>query len=58
MPLQELYFKTTGRQYVHSPTEDSGAVLASAVSLFFPSFVRLIDVFNTILVFSTLSSLL
>jgi hypothetical protein len=29
-----------------------------SLSLFFPSFVRLIDVFNTLLVFSTLSSLL
>jgi hypothetical protein len=30
----------------------------SLLSLFFPSFVRLIDVFNTLLVFSTLLSLL
>jgi hypothetical protein len=30
----------------------------SSLSLFFPSFVRLIDVFNTLLVFSTLLSLL
>jgi hypothetical protein len=29
-----------------------------SLSLFFPSFVRLIDVFNTLLVFSTLLSLL
>jgi hypothetical protein len=32
--------------------------LTEAVSLFFPSFVRLIDVFNTLLVFLTLLSLL
>jgi hypothetical protein len=30
----------------------------TSLSLFFPSFVRLIDVFNTLLVFSTLLSLL
>jgi hypothetical protein len=31
---------------------------STSLLLFFPSFVRLIDVFNTLLVFSTLSSLL
>jgi hypothetical protein len=31
---------------------------SASLSLFFPSFVRLIDVFNTLLVFSTLLSLL
>jgi hypothetical protein len=32
--------------------------IATSLSLFFPSFVRLIDVLNTLLVFSTLLSLL
>jgi hypothetical protein len=30
--------------------------IATSLSLFFPSFVRLIDVFNTLLVFSTLNT--
>jgi hypothetical protein len=43
----------------HSEPEAGNAnILSSSLSLFFPSFVRLIDVFNTLLLFSTLLSLL
>jgi hypothetical protein len=47
-----VVFLNSGRYVVQfSDSYDS-------LSLFFPSFVRLIDVFNTLLVFSTLLSLL
>jgi hypothetical protein len=48
------YLRTTAKTYEGVEVQ----LHHSSLSLFFPSFVRLIDVFNTLLVFSTLSSLL
>jgi hypothetical protein len=44
------------KQFLGIVNKITGKCENTSLSLFFPSFVRLIDVFNTLLVFSTLYS--